>query len=300
MKIYCDLAADLKSGVGSFPKGVTRNLIQGRYGIVREDITLEKRAEEETGKPAGEYYSLKCGFEKLKDAETRNYLSKSVAKALKDLILLKKFDKKISALVVGLGNSYMTADSLGGRTISGILTTRQLKSNVLNDVSAISGGVSGITGIGSYEIALGLVKQINPDILICVDSLCALSADRVGSIYQFTDTGILPGGKNGTDGIKIDAETVGIPVIGIGVPTVVSAYKLVETVLKEEGITDDEAVDKKFGKIAGGFCGDLFVTPKEINDIIDKTSYVLALGINYALQNSLSFEEVAELTPRRI
>ena len=180
---------------------------------------------EKLGKPIGNYITLDIPQFTEYDGELMDSVSKVLGKILKELIKVKKDDR---VLVVGLGNWNVTPDALGPKVIEGIMVTRHLsevmpeamEENMIS-VAAISPGVLGTTGIETAEIIKGIVQNVKPKVLIAIDSLASKSIERISSSIQISDTGIVPGGGVGNKREELTYETMGIPVIAVGVPTVV-------------------------------------------------------------------------------
>lgn len=185
-----------------------------------------------------------------------------------------------SVLVVGVGNENITADSLGPKTNDYVLATRHilpdlqksLAADDLFNVATVTTGVLGETGIETAEIVKGIVRQISPDCVIAVDALAASSAERLGTTIQFSDSGISPGSGVGNHRDEISSTTVGVPVIAIGIPTVVST-----------------------GVISGDGSDTAFVTPREIDRITEQGAKLIGMGINVCLQKSLSVSDLSAL-----
>lgn len=226
------------------------------------------------GKPVGKYYTLKLkSF--INDTDLLDGRLKLFSTVLSSLL-----PRNISSvLVIGLGNKKITADALGPASSDFILSTRhitgKLKADVglngLFPVACVNTGVLGDTGIESAEIVNGIVEQIKPSCVITVDALAASSAERLGTTVQFSDSGISPGSGVGNHRHEISKKTLGVPVISIGIPTVLGT-----------AVTDD--TDEP-----------LFVTPREIDRIIQQGAKLIGMGINVCLQKNLSVEDLLAL-----
>ena len=196
--------------------------------------------------------------------------------------------------MAGLGNTKITPDALGPKCASMIFATRHitgelLKSTGLSDlrcVSAFSTGVLGETGAESVEMIKGVVQMIKPDFVITVDALAARNVERLGTTVQMCNTGIVPGSGVGNARQEISEKTVGVPVISIGVPTVVDAATLV---LDCGGCRGDE--EELYEQT-----GNMMVTPREIDLMIERASKLTALAVNCALQPGISPEDMLILT----
>lgn len=187
-------------------------------------------------------------------------------------------------LIVGLGNSFSTPDSLGAKVVQNIEITRHIKIYLPNaidrntrSVSAITPGVLGTTGIETVEIVRGIVDNIKPKLVIAIDSLCSKNIDRINKSIQISDTGIVPGGGVGNRQAELSKETLDVPVIGVGIPTVLDAATIVIDTLKacEVNISENEIVDKmKLNNF------NFIVTPKEIDELIENMTAIVSEGIN--------------------
>lgn len=207
-------------------------------------------------------------------------------------------------LVVGLGNQFVTPDALGPKVVSEIEVTRhflkytpQYVIEGTRSVCAVAPGVLGTTGIETSEIIKGIVNNVKPKMLIVIDSLASKSIERVSSTVQISDTGIVPGGGVGNAQAELSVKTIGIPVIAVGVPMVVESAVLVNDCLdifigklQSEAKSNDylnELKDKdnyeeiKESLNPSGY--NMIVTPKEIDELIEKMKEVIAKGINYAV-----------------
>ena len=213
-------------------------------------------------------------------------------------------DKQGEILVVGLGNIYVTPDALGPKVINEIDVTRHLINYLpqyveegTRMVSAIAPGVLGTTGIETVEILKGIVENIKPKLLIVIDALASRSIERISSTVQLSDTGIVPGAGVGNTRSEISKNTLGIPVIAIGIPTVVETAVLVNNCLdvfiqklQDEAKSNDYLNKLKeednYEEIKEALLPkeyNLIVTPKEIDDLIENMKDVVARGINFAI-----------------
>ncbi len=200
-----------------------------------------------------------------------------------------------TVLVVGVGNGDMTADALGPLTAGNIFVTRHIDEELqremgfcqkLRSVCAVSTSVLGKTGIESCEYIESLCRKIKPQWVITVDALAAGSVKRLGTTVQMSNTGISPGSGIGNARKRIDEKLLGVPVIAIGVPTVVDTLNLV----KEYSGLSDETLEKSSEEFQP-----LIVAPKDIDVLVKNAAYLIALALNCALQPSISPEEMYEL-----
>lgn len=273
--------------------------------ITRVKVLTDEGASE-IGKPIGNYITLE--IPKIGDDEEENEkIYKVLAKELKAII---GNNKNESALVVGLGNSNVTPDALGPKVISYLEVTRHIiefapeyLSRPVRAVSAISPGVLGTTGIETSEIIKGVIDRVKPDLVIAIDALASRKLERISTTIQIADTGINPGSGVGNKRSPLSKETLGVPVIAIGVPTVVDAATMandtIELMLEniqkmgsQIGVNYDKISEMKqeekysmIKEVLTPYVGDLVVTPKEIDAIITNVSEVVAHGINYALHS---------------
>jgi len=262
---------------------------------------------ENIGKPIGNYITLDAPQIKDNEPETNEKVFMVLAKELRRLIGDSK-DK--SVLVVGLGNWNVTPDALGPKVISYIEVTRHLLeyapefvNRPLRSVSAISPGVLGTTGMETGEVIRGVVDKIKPDLVIAIDALASRKLERISTTIQIADTGINPGSGIGNKRMALSQETLGVPVIALGVPTVVDAATMANDTIElmldnihkigsQTGVDYDKinnmSQEEKYALIKdvlNPYVGDLVVTPKEIDAIISSVSDVVAQGINHALHN---------------
>ncbi len=264
---------------------------------------LNEEGEQALGKPKGMYITIDVKNLKIAQEEEIQKASEVVSNELKELIGTH-IGKEDDILVVGLGNVYVTPDSLGPKVISYIDVTRHLLKYApqyleegTRPVSAISPGVLGTTGIETLEIIKGIVDNIKPKMLIVIDSLASKSIERISSTIQIADTGITPGAGVGNTRKELSQATLGIPVIAIGVPMVVEMATItndcldlfIEKLQQEAKSNDylnklkeeDNYEDIKNALIPVNY--NMIVTPKEIDDLIENMSSVVARGINFAL-----------------
>lgn len=266
------------------------------------------------GKGIGTYITIDAPGIKHYDADFHDSLSKSLAKQLVKVI---DVDKDQTTLVVGLGNWNVTPDSLGPKVISKLMVTRHLKKLIpdqieegINPVCAVSPGVLGLTGIETAEIIQGIVAKVKPDYVIVIDALASRKMERVATTIQIGDTGINPGSGVGNKRMGLTKESLGVPVIAIGVPTVVDAAtmandtidfmidSLIEQSKDNEGFYNmlkNVNKDEKYmmiKEILNPYIGNLIVTPKEIDSLIEDISKIIANGINVALHSAIELKDI--------
>jgi spore protease len=266
------------------------------------------------GKGIGTYITIDAPGIKHYDADFQDSLSKSLAKQLVKVI---ETDKEQTALVVGLGNWNVTPDSLGPKVISKLMITRHLKKYMpdqieegINPVCAVSPGVLGLTGIETAEIIQGIVAKVKPDIIIVIDALASRKMERVATTIQIGDTGINPGSGVGNKRMGLTKETLGVPVIAIGVPTVVDAATMandtidfmIDSLIEQSkdnvdfyNMLKNVNKDEKYAmikEVLNPYVGNLIVTPKEIDALIEDISKIIANGINVALHSSIELKDI--------
>jgi spore protease len=197
-------------------------------------------------------------------------------------------------LVVGLGNRAMTPDAVGPLAADSVLVTRHLISAMpkhfsgFRPVAVFRAGVLGTTGVESAEAVRGLAAEVQPALIIAIDALASRRCGRVCRTVQLSDTGIIPGSGVGNHRWALDRETLGVPVIAIGVPTVVDSATLAADLLEEAGIMEIDENKLRRGQ------ENLMVTPRDIDAQVRDLSKVVGYGINWALQD-LEIEEIAAL-----
>lgn len=285
-----------------------------------EDIKITRvrvtspTGEASIGKPMGNYITLEVPRLRHNDQELYEETCKALAKELVPILKLKD---NSTVLVVGLGNWNVTPDALGPKVVSSLMITRHLHEyvpeqvqNGVRPVCAIAPGVLGITGIETGEIVKGIVDRIKPDIVIAIDALASRKMERVNTTIQVADTGISPGSGVGNKRMSLSVETLGIPVIAIGVPTVVDAATMandtidlvIDSLIRESGEEKDfynmlKNIDRNekyqlIQEVLQPYIGNLIVTPKEVDEVIDRISKVIANGLNIALHQGITLNDV--------
>ena len=278
MEIRTDLALESIS-VEDMPESVHIRT-RGEIFRITEIIIDDDSCLSSIGKGKGryitlEYSSLSCF------SENYRLMAEELAQELSALL------PKGEVLVVGLGNNDITPDAIGPQTTSKVLATRHLHDNPyigeehfltsLRRVSAFAGGVMGQTGIETAEIVRAIAKELRPAAIIAIDALACTEISRLGTTIQLTDTGISPGSGVSNERKELSEKLFGIPVIAVGVPTVVDMHTIVKSLT---------------GKKINGELPNMMVTPRDIDRLTERASQLLAFGINLALQPTLSFEDV--------
>lgn len=300
-QVRTDMALEASQAAGSIPGVHVSQWGEESVSITEVRVETEEAAQR-LGKSVGTYLTLECEGVRRRDPaareEVQNVLGEEIAR------LLPPDEQGAPVLVVGLGNRRVTPDSLGPKTVDGTLVTRHLLRELpdkvderLNPVCAIAPGVMGATGLETMETVSALVKEIHPRCLIVIDSLAARASSRVGVSIQLSDTGIQPGSGVGNHRRALNERELGVRVIALGMPTVVYAVTIARDALEilGEGETNPAALDEVTKSLFENEIGEMIVTPREVDDMIDDAAQMLAGGINRALQTALSPEEIAGL-----
>ncbi|NLK70416.1 MAG: GPR endopeptidase [Clostridiales bacterium] len=280
MNIRTDLALE---GVSSAKvhEGISQTR-RGKAFRITEICIKEDKYGEPIGKRKGRYITLE-GEALSRYSDNYKEMTLEFANELKDFI------PEGQILVVGLGNKDITPDALGPQVSSQILATRHLREELsdedefltgLRQVSVMASGVLGQTGIETAEIVHALSEKITPKAIIVIDALACSDIKRLGTTIQLSDAGISPGSGVQNKRKELSYQTLGIPVIAIGVPTVVDMHTIVQ------GLTG-YAVNEKMPN--------MMVTPRDVDKLIERAARLIACGINLALHPQMTFEDVESL-----
>lgn len=270
--------------------------------------------EQSTGKPIGTYITMDMPAIREKSRDLYEKTARMLAREIENLVHLNDKD---TVLVVGLGNWNVTADSLGPKVSAHLMVTRHLHEFLpkeiddgVRPVCAISPGVLGITGIETGDIIKGVVDQVKPALVIAIDALASRNMNRVNASIQLADTGIAPGSGIGNKRMAIAKETLGVPVIAIGIPTVVDAATMAsDTIdLMIDGMMKQAATNSDLYKMLSGinrdekyqtiinllepYSGNLVVTPKDTDEIVEYLSKLVANSINMALHKNINEKDI--------
>lgn len=296
--IWTDLALEAR---GAAPAQGER--LKG--GIERTVVRIDSQAmAEKLGRPMGSYVTLSCPQTMTIALDMRRALSREIGRTIREMIPAESK----TLLVAGLGNRSVTPDALGPRTIEHVLVTRHMEGCLPADVAArlasvcaLSPGVLGVTGIETAEVLRGMVSHVRPDAVIAVDALAARSSKRICSTIQIADTGIAPGSGVGNHQRALNRESLGVPVIAVGVPMVVYASTIASDALGEliradgGSEADEEKLSACVSRVVSQQLGDLIVTPREVDALVSRMAGILAEGINLALHPGLELEEIEQL-----
>lgn len=297
--VRTDLAMEAFSAQTNALEGI-RSYTTQNDGIVKTVIHVDtQEAASKIQKDIGMYMTFMCTHLADADAEQQKKITMEVSQAVS---LMLPAENEI--LVIGLGNRFITADALGPKVIEKILVTRHLKDHIKDDicrqmrsVCAIAPGVLGITGIETAEIIKGVIEHVKPGAVIVIDALAAAACERIASTIQITDTGIRPGSGVGNHRKGITKETMGVPVIAIGVPMVVYASTIAANAFEaiadntEIGVTDNTRFDL-INVVENSSFHDMIVTPKDVDEMVMHIASIIALALNMSLQSKLSDDEL--------
>lgn len=267
---------------------------EGKATVTRVRVNTEQGARA-IGKPIGTYVTI----EQSGLAQTRSSaLTRCIGQQLKQLL---GEVRPGGALVVGLGNRELTPDSLGPRVMQHILVTRHLFTQLpellderVQPVSVLAPGVMGSTGMETGEVVQAVVQRVRPGCVVVVDALAARSTSRILNTVQLTDAGVSPGSGVGNHRDALTRETLGVPVVAVGVPMVVHASTILRDAL--ERIAGESGAGLDLGALLRDMDGEnLVVTPVMIDEAVRSVAALLAEGIDLALQPELSRRELRAL-----
>jgi len=288
--------------------------------VTRMEIQNDQAAQR-IGKMVGHYVTLEVPDLRQGDTTLQDKVATSLAREFEAFLKRIGITPKHSVLVVGLGNWNVTPDALGPIVVENIMVTRHFfelmpdqVSPGYRAVSAVAPGVLGTTGIESSDIVQGIVEKAKPDLIIAIDALASKSLERINTTIQIADTGIHPGSGIGNKRKGLTKEILGVPCIGIGVPTVVYASTIVNNTMDlvlEHMKKHTDNTDPMFGifgkmaeterlqlvrEVLNPLGHDLLVTPKEIDKFIEDIANVIASGLNAALHEAVDTDNVAAYT----
>ncbi len=286
MQTRTDLAIENTETQTDLPGIVKEELNDGDIKITRIEITSEETAGL-IKKPVGRYITV----ESLPLTDNFRDLRKEALMIGNEI---RQFLPQGDVLAAGLGNTDITPDALGAKSMRYVLATRHIKGEFarstglekLRSVSVISAGVMGQTGIEVSEIVKSLSESVKPSAVIVVDALAAKELSRLGCTVQISDTGIYPGSGVGNHRKGITKENIGVPVIAVGVPTVVDAVTLAQDILNRHDIEKSKISPRGESMI---------VTPREIDLLIESAAKLVGMAINCALQSEYDFDTLLSL-----
>lgn len=309
-----DLAAEASDTL----RGSRQTEIPGVRESIRDigNITLRSiKIQTEEGanllqRPIGSYITLQSPPLQMNDPEVQNDAIQAIAQSLPQLIQEKiQLKADDCVLFVGLGNRESAADSLGPHFITHCPITRhyaQYAPEILlphmRPCCALAPGVLGTTGLETLDIIEGVVQKIHPALLIAVDALSAQNIERIGCTIQLANNGIQPGSGLGSKRRALNEETLGIPVIAIGCPTIVNAQVIAQQILEEysrkkQNPLDLSTAQEVMAEAFSFYGANLAVTPKDIEDIIAHAADIIARGVAQALFPHISSEQLSLYIP---
>ena len=272
---------------GQSPEGVRAGSERrGGFTVTTVEV-LDARGEAALGKPRGTYVTVELDALIRREENAFPEACALLADSLRALLPLRKDD---ACLVVGLGNRAITPDAIGPDAVDCVMVTRHLTEQLPEDfgafrpVSAVCSGVLGTTGIESSALVRAVTDAIRPAAVVAIDALASRSPDRLCRTVQIADTGIVPGSGVGNARQALNRETLGIPVIAVGVPTVVDAATLTLDLAARSGVAPDPA--------AFGDAGGMIVTPREIDKNVRDVAKLIGYALNLALHDGLTIEDV--------
>ena len=299
--VRTDLALEEREKVqGSEIPGIrVREWEKEETGIrVTEVAVCDERGEKALGKPVGMYLTVEAASLAKKDDDYHREVSEELAGLLRGMLKehgleTEKMGRPVRTLVVGLGNPEATPDALGPKVLEHLQATRHLELEYGADfcrkhgypvLSGITPGVMAQTGMESAEIVRGVVKETKPDLVLVVDALAARSTKRLNRTFQISDAGIYPGSGVGNHRNALTGESLGVPVLAIGVPTVVDAATIVGDALREMEQENHSALlqNREHSQALSGL-NNMYVTGKDIDETILYLSEIVSDGINRAL-----------------
>ena len=289
-----DLACELAGNGNTLCTGAEWKTREVAGFAIKELIVSTKEAADTIGKPCGRYVTVECGRIDRLSSDDRRALAHLLAGELRGTVkrlTQKAIDANLSVFIAGLGNADLTPDAIGPQAVRRLTVTRHLRqyegelyrSIGCSSLSALAPGVLGQTGIETSELLRGAVNTTHPDVIIVIDALTARSCDRLCATIQLSDTGIEPGSGVGNHRRAITYKSMGVPVIALGVPTVVNSATLVWDALRESGV---EEVDSRLQKVLESGKS-FFVSPKESDLICERIAQLFAQAIGLAFAEGL-------------
>lgn len=315
--VRTDLALEEKERFESDHVEVSGVVLEEEYDaeaeirITRVRIETEKGAKA-MGKPVGTYVTLEAPNLAVPDEAYHREVSEKIAEFVRELLRVQDLEKEeLSVLIVGLGNRQVTPDALGPYVTDHLCATRHIVKEYgkyamgmeqVNLVSTLAPGVMGQTGMETVEVVRGVVHETSPDLVIAIDALAARNSRRLNRTIQIADTGIHPGSGVGNHRNGLTRETIGVPVIGIGVPTVVDAATIVNDTMENliMALESSETL-KSVGEVLRSYnaaekyelikeliaphLNGMFVTPKDVDEMVNQISYTISEGLNLLFSN---------------
>ena len=261
-------------------------VLQG-YAVTTVRV-LDERGKEELCKPIGSYITMELDALVRREQDAFSRAVQVLSGQIASLLALSGDE---SLLVVGLGNPAITPDAIGPQTLDYVLVTRHLRQHApesfrnFRAVSTLKAGVLGTTGVESAEMVAALVRKLCPDRVIAVDALASCRLARLCKTVQLTDTGIVPGSGVGNHRSPLTIDSLGVPVLAVGVPTVVDAASLATELAENAGMTPPDR--ERLGEL-----GAMVVTPRDIDRSVHDASRLVGYAIDLAVHRGLTVEDV--------
>lgn len=307
--IRTDLAVEIRESMeeGEIPGVEWQMEDDARSGAQISKVVIKNKAGQRVmQKPVGTYITIETGEMTVCEDEQREEIANTVAKYLLEIAMQQQRKQETEqqqngVLVVGLGNRDITPDALGPWVVGQLPTTRHLhrafpefldEENPGVPLAAIAPGVMGQSGMEAVEVIKGVVREIKPDVVVVIDALAARSTERLNRTVQMTDSGISPGAGVGNFRSEISKKVLGVPVIAVGVPTVIDAATIVsdrmERALQKNGLTESEI--EQFLQMLPEEEDRFFVTPKDVDEAVRRIADVIAQGIDRAFGHPVRLE----------
>lgn len=296
-QVRTDLALEAKESIAE-AKSELHGVRVEEYEIEEDHIHVTrvlietKNAAKSMGKPIGVYITIEAPEILEPDEDYHREISECISEEL--LSMLPGKEEGLSILVVGLGNREVTADALGPRVLDNLMITRHImrtygkaayENRCINEISSIEPGVMAKTGMETAEIVKGVVEETQPDVVVVIDALAARSTKRLNRTIQISNAGIQPGSGVGNHRNALTKESLGRPVIAIGVPTVVDAATIVVDALEKmiEDKRKENWKDMERLHAAVAQLSNMYMTGKDVDAMIKRVSYTLSEALNMAL-----------------
>ncbi|MCM1121023.1 MAG: GPR endopeptidase [Eubacterium sp.] len=280
--VRTDLALEARESIEDKAEGLHGVTVEEDYDEacdvhITKVVVETKNGAKMLGKPMGVYITLEAPAMTEPEEDYHQEISEILAREIRSI--LPEPDREQSILVVGLGNREVTADSLGPNVVDNLFINRHIvreygkvayNRSKMHQVSSLIPGVMAKTGMESAEIIKGVINETKPDMVIVIDALAARSTKRLNRTIQITNTGIHPGSGVGNHRNAITQESLSVPVLALGVPTVVDAATIVGDAMGERPVALKEL-------------NNMYVTTKDVDQQIQQISHILCDGINKAL-----------------
>lgn len=307
LNLHLDLAVearDLIRGTRNVEiSGVEEEVAELTHVKVTNIKINTEQAAKDMGRPIGQYITIECPPLKINDPYVKDEIIETMGTYIKPLFNNKLSDTD-TVLLVGLGNWRATADALGPKFIEYSPITRHYYQydpealvEGMRPSCGIAPGVLGITGLETAEVIKGIVERVKPGVIIVVDALAAQNVERIGTTIQMSNTGIRPGGGIGNKRQELSEESLGVPVIAIGCPTIVNAAIIADQAIKKYCLNsgamfnETQSLDS-IKEVLSFFAGGLSVTPKEIDEIIENSARIISMGVAQAIFPNISIEQL--------